>query len=253
MTNPRSEHTGSIGRFLLIGLAVMALAACGGEKTRKNEAGPSTPSAVTPPPVQQPQPEPEPEPEREPERDLPPPENNAPTISGTSVGTINVGANYSFRPTANDADGDSLTFSIENKPSWAEFNSRTGRLSGTPTAADVGVYHNIVITVSDGLDSASLPAFSLTVNQISLGSATVSWMPPTQNTDGSALTNLAGYRIVYGTSSSKLDQTVQISNPGVSTYVVENLSPGTWYFAVKAYASNGVESDLSNLASKTIL
>ena len=66
------------------------------------------------------------------------------------------------------------------------------------------------------------------------------------------MSNLAGYKIYYGTSSSSLSKTVQISNPGVSSYVIDNLSPATYYFAVKAYNTAGVESQLSNTASKTI-
>jgi hypothetical protein len=108
--------------------------------------------------------------------------------------------------------------------------------------------------VSDGAASASLPAFAITVSggASSTGSATLSWQAPTQNTDGSALTNLAGYRIIYGKSQSSLDQVIQISNPGTTTYVVDGLTSATWYFAVKAYSSNGAESSNSGVASKTI-
>ena len=109
-----------------------------------------------------------------------------------------------------------------------------------------------MISVSDGTASASLPAFAISVTQVATGSATISWTPPTQNTDGSALTNLAGYRLYYGTNSASLTQSIQIANAGASSYVVDNLSPATWYFAVKAYNSSGAESDLSALASKTI-
>ena len=70
---------------------------------------------------------------------------------------------YSFRPNAADADGDTLTFSVANKPGWANFNTSTGRLNGTPSAADVGTYANITITVSDGTADASLAAFSIQV------------------------------------------------------------------------------------------
>jgi hypothetical protein len=90
------------------------------------------------------------------------------------------------------------------------------------------------------------------VNQLATGSATVSWMPPTQNTDGSTLATLAGYRIGYGTSASTLDRTVEITNAGLTSYVIDNLAPGTYYFAVKAFTSSGLESDYSSVASKTI-
>ena len=73
-----------------------------------------------------------------------------------------------------------------------------------------------------------------------------------QNTDGSSLTNLAGYRIYYGTSPSALTQTIQVANAGLTSYVVENLSPGTYYFAVRAYTSGGAESANSNVATKIV-
>lgn len=178
--------------------------------------------------------------------------NRAPTISGSPSTSLNVGTAYLFKPTASDADGNTLTFSIANKPSWATFSTTTGQLSGTPAAANVGTTSGIVISVSDGKVSTSLPAFAIAVTQVSTGSATLQWTPPTQNTDGSQLTNLSGYKIYYGTNSAALTQTVDISNASISTYVLSNLSPATWYFAVKTKTSAGVESDLSNTASKVI-
>ena len=83
-------------------------------------------------------------------------------------------------------------------------------------------------------------------------SATVSWEAPTTNTNGTALTDLAGYRIYYGSSPEHLSQSQKISTIGLQTYVIEDLEPGTWYFAVMAVAANGAESALSNMAVKTI-
>src|SRR5690606_25319814 len=91
------------------------------------------------------------------------PSNTAPTIVGNPPSTATVGALYSFRPNVADADGDDMTFSIQNRPSWATFNSTTGRLRGTPSAGNVGTYADIVITVSDGEESASLAPFTITV------------------------------------------------------------------------------------------
>ncbi len=178
--------------------------------------------------------------------------NEAPRISGTPASSAKAGVAYDFRPTATDADDDTLTFSIENRPSWATFNAGTGRLSGTPGAAHVGTYSNIVISVSDGNASASLRAFAITVSESSSGSATVSWTPPTQNTDGSAISGLAGFKVVYGRSASDLSEVAQIANPGLASYVVTDLASGTWHFAVKAYTTSGAESALSNIGSKTI-
>jgi hypothetical protein len=180
------------------------------------------------------------------------PANRAPVISGTPLLSILVLLPYSFQPSASDPDGNTLTFSIQNRPSWATFNTATGRLSGTPGLLDIFTFTNIRISVSDGTATASLPAFDLSVLQGATGSATVSWTAPTTNTDGSALTNLAGYRIAYGRDQDSLDQSASINNAGATTYTIDGLSQGTWHFAVIAVNSAGAESDRSNIGSKTI-
>src|SRR5207244_6840741 len=85
------------------------------------------------------------------------------TISGNPATSVVAGQNYSFTPTTTDPSGKTLTFSISNKPSWANFNAGTGQLSGTPASANVGTYSNIMICVSDGTSSAALPAFAIAV------------------------------------------------------------------------------------------
>ena len=181
------------------------------------------------------------------------PDNHTPTIRGTPGTSVTAGTAYSFQPTGADADGDTLTYSIQNMPSWANFNTSNGRLSGTPGTGNAGSFSNIIISVSDGDNTASLPSFGITVSQAAAnGSAVLSWTPPTQNTDGSSLSNLAGYRIVYGTSSTNLSRTIEITNVGQPTYTVTGLAAGTWYFAVRAYNSAGAESAASNVGSKTI-
>jgi hypothetical protein len=178
--------------------------------------------------------------------------NGAPTIQGTPTSTVLVGQAYSFQPSINDPNGDTLTITAQNVPGWANFNAQNGRISGTPTSADIGSYSNITIRVSDGTNTATLGPFSITVSASVQGAATLSWTPPTQNSDGSSLTNLAGYEIMYGRNSNNLDQTVSLTNPSINTYVVDNLTSGTWFFAVMARNSNGVTSPLSNVAQKTI-
>jgi hypothetical protein len=178
--------------------------------------------------------------------------NRAPTISGTPPAAAREGQAYYFKPTATDADGDALTFSITNRPAWASFSATTGVLKGTPGAGTVGSYANIAIRVSDGAKSASLPAFSIGVQQASMGSATLSWQAPTQRSDGTALTNLAGYRIRYGTASGSYPNQVQIANPGVTSYVISNLPAGTYYFVATAYDADGRESEFSGVVFKTI-
>jgi hypothetical protein len=174
------------------------------------------------------------------------------TISGTPSSSVNVNSPYSFTPTVNNPGGAQLTFNIQNKPPWASFSSSNGQLTGTPAAASAGTYSSIMISVTDGTTNASLPAFSITVNQASSGTASLDWTSVTQNTNGTALTNLAGYNVHYGTSASNMNQTVKITNPTVTAYVLTNLSAGTWYFGVAAYTSAGIEGAMSNVGSKTI-
>jgi hypothetical protein len=182
--------------------------------------------------------------------------NQAPTISGSPGASVVTGQKYTFVPVAADPDGDSLGFSIENRPAWATFDTATGRLTGTPAASNVGAFADIRISVSDGKATTALSAFTLTVAATSAGAstgaATLSWVPPTENTDGTALTNLAGYRIHYGTNADALTQEVSINTTGTTTYMITDLAPATYYFAIKAVTTNGVESSLSSVASKTI-
>jgi hypothetical protein len=178
--------------------------------------------------------------------------NRAPTISGTPATAALQGTAYSFQPAASDADGDTLTFSIANRPAWATFDAATGRLQGTPGPADVGTTTGIVVAVSDGKASASLPAFAIAVQAVATGSATLTWLPPTTNADGTPLTNLAGFKVYWGTSPGNYSSSTTIMNPGLTRYVVENLTPNTYYFAVKAVNSTGAESVFSNMASKTV-
>jgi len=178
--------------------------------------------------------------------------NSAPRITGAPTTTVLQGNAYLFAPSATDADGNSLTFSVTNLPAWATFNPATGRLSGTPSASDVRTYNNITISVSDGSASASLPAFSIQVVALATGSVTLSWTPPTSNTDGSPLNNLAGYRVYWGTSPTSLSNSVTVPNAGLATYVVGQLTPAQWHFAVTAYTSTGYESGYSNVASRTV-
>ena len=181
-----------------------------------------------------------------------------PRISGSPAAAVAAGYAYSFRPVASDPIGLRLVFAINNKPAWASFNAGTGALTGTPTAANTGTYSNILITVYDGYQKAVLPAFSIVVQGASnatspsvpsAGSATLAWQPPSQNTNGSMLTNLAGYHIYYGTAPNNLAQTVNVPNPGVTRYVLSGLTAATWYFQMTAYDKNGMESPPTSLES----
>jgi hypothetical protein len=182
--------------------------------------------------------------------------NDAPIISGKPLTTAVVNVPYTFRPDVHDPDGDVLVFEVAGKPTWATFDPATGVLSGTPPAGTTGTYGGIVIFVSDGDLKTSLPSFSIKVTQSTAtgaaASASLSWATPTQNVDGSPLTDLAGYRVHYGTSSSGLDRQVEIANPAATSTVIQGLTPGTWYFAISAYTKSGAESARSGTVSKVI-
>jgi hypothetical protein len=184
---------------------------------------------------------------------LPPAKNSPPTIAGSPATTATVGSPYTFQASATDPEGDPIQFEISNKPAWATFDASTGRLSGTPADADVGAFSNIVISASDGKASVSLAPFGITVAQVQLGAATLTWLPPTENTDGTPIDDLAGFRIRYGRDPGELTKVVSVPNPGITTAVVENLETGVWYFTVSAYNRTGIESENSNLAQKTVL
>jgi Putative Ig domain len=181
-------------------------------------------------------------------------DNSPPQISGVAATTAKVGQTYSFQPSATDADNHTLTFSVSGAPSWLTFSAATGRISGTPRSADVGEVKSILLQVSDGTRSVSLAPFTITVLAVgsNSGSASLSWQAPTDNTNGSALSNLMGYTIHYGSVSKVYTSRIRITNPGITTYVVEDLPPGTYYFSMTSTTTNGAHSKLSPEIKLTI-
>ena len=123
--------------------------------------------------------------------------------------------------------------------------------AATASAASAGTIPQASNTLMSRGTSTSVTT-APKVSEASSGNATLSWEAPVSNTNGSALTDLAGYRIYYGASADDMKETVQISNLGIQTYVIENLEAGTWYFAVRALSSQGTESPLSDVVSKRI-
>lgn len=178
-------------------------------------------------------------------------DGSSPGLAGSPATTVAAGQSYRFQPrVVNVGKGRSLSFTIANKPSWASFSSSTGQLSGTPTASQVGVFPAIQISLQAGAVHASLPTFSITVVSpspppTSASSVTIFWQAPTENTDGSVLSNLGGYRIYYGGASGEYSSSIDVSNPGLTSYVVQNLPAGEYFFAVTSYTSAGEESGFS--------
>lgn len=96
--------------------------------------------------------------------------------------------------------------------------------------------------------------YALTLTCQSAGDmrATVRWVNPTTNTDGTAYTNPAGTRIHYGRSADELTQTVQVDDSQATSHVFDALDAGEWFFAARSINANGATSTISNVASKTL-
>jgi putative Ig domain-containing protein len=184
------------------------------------------------------------------------------TIRGTPAKSVVAGDVYSFCPGANVKGPPARYFAIQNKPAWASFDTKSGLLRGRPTSSQTGTYSNVRISVTDGKKSLALPAFSITVQKGATTPTTspkpttppkvlsfsLSWLPPTENEDGTALTNLAHYRIYRGTAPGKL-QLVSTASAGLTRLVMDAPPPGKHYFAITAVNKNGHESEQSPLIS----
>lgn len=169
-----------------------------------------------------------------------------PVISGIGPSPALVNTPYTFTPQVTDPDTApaNLRFVIQNRPSWLTFSYQTGKISGTPSASDVGVYSNIRIFVKDNKYTVGTKPFAIAVILPVKGTATISW-------NASVSPNIKGYRLYYGKSADALTQTIDTASPNVRRVLVDNLDAGVWYFAVKAYDAEN-ESGFSPKASKAI-
>ena len=223
-----SSSTLRCSRIALLVVASATLVACGGDGGSAQAQ-----ATMTPPPAAA---------------------NSPPRIEGNASPAIIAGNAYSFQPSAIDADHDPLHFSISSLPVWASFDVVTGHLWGTPSIAQAGSYEEIEVSVSDGTANATLPQFTITVEPGTpvSGAVTLAWQPPTQNTDGTALLDLTGYRIVYGPQAGDYTSSIAIDDPELTRYVVDGLAPGVYFFAIVARNSMGAESDESIAVSATL-
>lgn len=157
----------------------------------------------------------------------------APTGSFTLATQVN--ANGTLTPTLTWSTTPAATSCVASgDPAWAG----TKAASGTQALA--------------AFPTTTPKAYALVCTWPGQTQAMLTWTPPTQNTDGTPLTNLAGYRVNYGASAQQLVQAAQIANPAAVGHTISNLTPGTWYFGVRAYTSQGAESALSNIVSKAV-
>jgi len=161
-----------------------------------------------------------------------------------------VGASYQLTPKVTGAAGLILTFSATNLPPWARIDAATGQITGTPGTTDIGEYESITIAAADATHRIASSPFS--INVIGPPAAHLAWRKPEMRVDGSALDDLAGYRIVYGRNPEDLDRSIFIDDPDQLTYDFNTLEAGAWYFAVIALTANGLEGPATTPAMKMI-
>lgn len=114
--------------------------------------------------------------------------------------------------------------------------------TGTKAAAGVELLAAINATTS----------YTITCTWPGDRTAVVRWTRPTTNTDGTAYSNPGGFRIQYGSSATGLDTSAYVQDPAAVSWTSPQLTPGTWFFAVRAFNALGLESELSNVASKVL-
>jgi hypothetical protein len=124
-------------------------------------------------------------------------------------------------------------------------------VASTPVASTPVASTPVASTPVTSTSSSSGSSSGATTSPTS-DNVTLSWSAPTENTNGSALTNLTGYIIYYGTSASAMTQTIDINTVGMLNYVVDNLSAGSWYFQIVAVNAAGVQSSPSATVSASI-
>jgi hypothetical protein len=154
---------------------------------------------------------------------------------------------------AGTADSNTGIVSVE----WVNDRGGEGTASGTTSWSTDSLplemgNNKFTVTAKDSFGDSAARTIVVKRETNGTGSMTLSWQPPTTREDGTPLTNLAGYYIYYGRLSGIYDFEIRIDNPGVTTYVVENLNPGMWYFVLSSYDSDGVESEYSNEISKEV-
>ena len=146
-----------------------------------------------------------------------------------------------------------LTWSSSNATSCTASGDWSGNKATTGSETINGLTANSSFVLNcTGAGGTVSDSVNVTVVLSFPGNALLSWTPPTQNTDGSALTDLAGHKIHYGTTPGNYSKSITVSGAGISSFQVDNLPPATWYFAMTSFNSTGLESAYSSEVSKAI-
>jgi hypothetical protein len=180
---------------------------------------------------------------------------------GTANDTVNITVAASAPTLSFSASPASVSQNGSTTLSWNSSNttnctasgdwSGSKGTSGSESTGALSIDGQYTLTCS-GLSGSVNESVNVTVVQSSDGTALLSWTPPTENTDDSPLTDLAGYKIYYGTSPATYSNTEIINNPGLTSFLIEDLASAEWYFVITSFNSSGIESSYSTEVSKTI-
>lgn len=171
--------------------------------------------------------------------------------SGSSTGAVNV----SYATVDGTAVAGTDYTATQGSVTWPDGDNSPKQVEVPVTAHASGKGFNFALTDvsgSAGFGSPATATISVPKASTTTSSVTLSWLAPTENTDGSALTNLVGFHIYYGTSERSLTEEVSIDTVGQLTVVIDELSSGTWFFEVVAINSSGNQSGPSTTVSATI-
>jgi fibronectin type III domain protein len=145
-----------------------------------------------------------------------------------------------------------VTVTLPGAPTYTTTFSSTTTYSRVITVkfrADAPSTLRVTYTQTAGSGSINMQAAALSQ---AASSTILSWAAPALNSDGSPLTNLAAFKVYWGTTQGTYSQSTKISSATARTYTVNGLTTGKWYFVVTALNSNGDESPYSNVWSKTV-
>jgi hypothetical protein len=164
---------------------------------------------------------------------------NRSIVSGTSV-------QFTATGTYTDATSQDITATAmwsASDPAIAAVSNATGS-KGLATGIGPGT---ATISATSNAISGSTP---ITVTAAGSGTIALAWDPATAYQDGSPFTDLAGYRVYYGTAPGSYSSSIDVGN--VTSYTLAKLSPGVYYVVVSVRNLSGAESSYSNEVSKTV-
>lgn len=172
---------------------------------------------------------------------------SVPCVTPTyTVGGSVTGLNGSLTLVNNGIDSKTVT-------SDGSYTFNNPLTTGTPYAVTINtqpVGQSCSLSNNSGVIATTNVANVLAACITISGTASLNWTQPTQNTDGTILTDLAGYKLYYGTDPNNLTNTIDIPNGNTLSYTIQGLTAGTlYYFNMSSYNTSNVEGPRTNNAS----